>query len=985
VQQQSVALRISRYTAALFVTVAGLVLTAGAAYAQSSGSPDLLSIFNNMSPDQQQAIMQQMGGMGSGGGAAGNLSRTGKKSDLTGDQYQRWLKNQSDLMQPHKLQADDLIFVEVEIERQKLVYPTPAVPGGASASAAGATTGSVQSDQGTALAAGAQNMTVPPSATTPGSPSASPILAPPIEVDDKEKARLQKLITLIRSKDPYTLDPAGAVLLPGFAAITLAGLTEEQAALRLSAEPDLLHLDFKVTYLPVKRLGGVGLKHYGYDLFGDITPSTYAPTSDVPVPGNYIVGPGDQFSVQLYGSQNRTIRLTVGRDGLVSFPELGPIGVVGRSFAAVTADIESRVARQMIGVRASVSMGETRAIQVFVLGESRFPGAYTISGLSTMTSALFASGGVTEIGSLRKIQLKRGTKTISELDLYDLLMRGDASHDAQLQAGDVVFIPSIGSTVAIDGEVQRPAIYELKDAVTVSAGVQMAGGFTSAADTGKATLSRVDAQRRRVVQDIDPTNSSAGAELLRNADVLRIARLRPTLDSGVTLDGEVYRPGSYAWHANMRLSQLLTSLDELKPDADQHYVLIRREDPVTNRISVISADLPAALAAPGSAADLELQPRDRLTVFDLQHGRERVIQPLMDELQMQSNQQQSQAIVNISGGVKAPGDYPLETGMRVSDLIRAGGSLDTAAYSGSAELSRYVVENGQSRRTQVLEIDLPQVLRGDPQANLALQPFDRLYIKEVAGWSDHAEVKILGEVRFPGTYPIKRGETLRSVLKRAGGLTDQAFPEGAVFTREDLKEREQQQLNRLADRMQNELTATTMMQTRGGQGGSAEAYTIGQSLLSQLKAAKAVGRLVIDIEAAKTAPEDSGGDVIMRDGDQLLVPKRSQEVTVIGEVQNATSHLFRGDLSRDDYIALSGGVTRLADSSKIYVVHANGSVATETDHWWVPHVSSTVIRPGDTIVVPLDAERVPALPTWLSVTQILYQIAIAVAAIHSFQ
>ncbi len=975
--QLSGALRLSRFTAALFASVVGVLLTSGLGHAQSSSS-DLISIFNSMSPEQQQAIMEQVGGQAGGSNAAGNPSRSTKKSDVNGDQYQRWLKSQSNEFAPHRLQADDLIFIEVEIERQKLTWPAPAFPGGSQSGQTDQTTATPSAGNGSNSSS--SSSAVAPSAT----PGVTPVVAPQIEVDDAEKKRLEDLITLIRKSDPYTIDPAGAVQLPGFAAITVAGLTEEQAATRLSAEPDLLKLDFKVTYLPVKHLGGTGLKHFGYDLFSDMTPSSFAPTSDVPVPASYPVGPGDQFTVQLYGSQNRTIRLTVSREGYVNFPELGPISVVGRSFGAVRSEIESRVARQMIGVHASVSMGETRAIQIFVLGESRFPGAYTISGLSTITGALFASGGVSEIGSLRSIELKRGGKSITQFDLYDLLMRGDSSHDAQLQAGDVIFIPSIGPTVSIDGEVQRPAIYELKDAVTAAAAVQMAGGFTREADSGKATLSRVDAQRRRVVQDIDLSKADAGAELLKNADVLRVSRLRPTLDSGVTVEGQVYRPGSYAWRPGLRLSQLLPSLDELKPDADQHYVLIRREDAVTKRISVVSADLPAALAAPGSSADLELMPRDRLTVFDLQNGRDRVIRPLMDELQLQSNQQQSQAIVNISGSVKAPGDYPLETGMKIFDLIRAGGSLDTEAYSGSAELSRFVIENGQSRRTQVLPVDLPGVLRGDAGANLSLQPFDRLYIKDVSGWTGQEQVKLLGEVRFPGTYPIKRGETLRDVLKRAGGLTDQAFPEGAVFTRKDLRDREQEQLNRLADRMQNELTASTMMAARGGQGGAGQAYSLGQSLLTQLKAAKAVGRLVIDIEAAKTAPADSGGDVILRNDDVLMVPKRSQEVTVIGEVQNATSHLFRGDLDRDDYIALSGGSTRLADESKIYVVHANGSVDARADRWWVPHVGTSLIRPGDTIVVPLDATRAPALPTWLAVTQILYQIAIAAAAVNSF-
>ena len=946
------------------------------ARAQSTSGSDLMSIFNGLSPDQQQAILQQVGGQGgsgnssSGAGSNSNPSNNGpNSSNNPNQQQQRRGLLSSEANKPHRLQPDDLVIIEPDIQHQKLIWPTTNGVVGL-AGAAGAAPGQA------GLAGGAAGL------SQAGTLPVTPAIAPEIELTPEEKLRLQKLMDLIKSKNPYTIDPAGAVLLPGFAAITLAGLTEIEAATRLAAEPDLLKLEFKVTYLPVRRLGGAGLKHYGYDIF-DQAPTTFAPGGDVPVPADYTIGPGDQFAVLLYGSQNKTLRLSVGRDGQVDIPELGPMSVAGRPFSEVKTEIESRVARQMIGVRASLSMGQTRAIQVFVLGEARYPGDYTVSGLATMTGALFASGGVREIGSLRNIQLKRAGKVISELDLYDLLIQGDSSHDVKLHPGDVILIPAIGPTVSIDGEVQRPAIYELKGAVSATTAIQLAGGFTPNADTGKAVLSRVDGQRRRVVQDIDLSAPSAAHELLQNADVLRVERLRPTLDSGVTVDGQVFRPGSYAWQPGMRLSQLLPSLDELKPNADQHYILIRREDPVSKRISVISGDLPAALQAPGSPADLELAARDRITVFDLQNGRDRVIRPLLEELQLQSNEQQSLAQVNISGSVKAIGDYPLETGMKISDLIRAGGGLDTTAYSGSAELSRYVLENGQTRRTQVLAVDLQAVLRGDEAANIRLQPFDRLYIKQVSGWSEQEQVKLSGEVRFPGTYPIKRGESMRAVVERAGGLTELAFPEGAVFTRKELQDREQLQLNRLAERMQSDLTATTMMAARGGQGGAGQAYSLGQSLLTQIKAAKAVGRLVIDLSAALAASPGSADDIALREGDELIIPKRSQEVTVIGEVQNATSHLYQSDLTRDDYIGLSGGVTRLADAKKTYVVHANGSVDADTTRWWVPHIGGTVIRPGDTVVVPLDTESLPALPTWQAVTQILYNIAIAVAAVHA--
>ena len=957
-----VVLRFLRSTVVLAAALAGALWAPGAVHAQAANSADLLGLYNNLTPEQQQALLQQMGGQGGGAASSTNPARANANPAANADQRQRRSgagadsDTDADALRPHRLRSDDLVIIDIAIQRQKLEWPSAS--GGA---------------------------VLPSAAGQPGQTGAmAPVLAPEIELTPKEKKDLDELVALIKSRNPYTLDPAGALQLPGFAAITLAGLTEAQAALRLAVEPNLLKLELKVTYLPVQRLGGAGLKRYGYDLF-DQAPSTFAPTTDVPVPSDYVVGPGDQFTVQLYGSQNKTIRLTVGRDGHVSFPELGPISVAGRSFSAVKAEIESRVARQMIGVRASLSMGETRAIQVFVLGEARYPGAYTVSGLATMTGALFAAGGVREIGSLRNIALKRGGKLVSELDVYDLLMQGDSSRDVKLQPGDVIFIPAIGPTVAIDGEVQRPAIYELKGAVSAVAAVQMAGGFTTEADPGKAALSRVDAQRRRVVEDLDLSAASAANGLLHNADALHVARLRPTLDSGVTVDGQVYRPGSYAWQAGMRLSQLLPSVDELKPGADQHYVLVRREDPATRRISVISADLAAALQAPGSAADLELTARDRVMVFDLGAGRERVIQPLMAELQVQSNQQQSLGEVNISGSVKAHGDYPLETGMKLSDLIRAGGGLDTAAYSGSAELSRYVIENGQSRRTQVIAVDLPAVLHGEAAANLTLQPFDRLYIKEVSGWAEQEQVILTGEVRFPGTYPIQRGESLRAVIERAGGLTDQAFADGAVFTRKELRAREQLQLDRLADRMQNELTASSMMAARGGQGGANQAFSLGQTLLAQIKAAKAVGRLVIDTSAAVAATPGGADDITLRDGDQLAIPKRSQEVTVIGEVQNVTSHLYQGDLERDDYISLSGGMTRLADGKKTYVVHANGSVDASTGRWWLPQVGSSPIKPGDTVVVPLDTTHVPALSTWQAVTQILYNLSIAAAAVHSFR
>jgi protein involved in polysaccharide export with SLBB domain len=666
----------------------------------------------------------------------------------------------------------------------------------------------------------------------------------------------------------------------------------------------------------------------------------------------------------------------------VSFPQIGPIVVGGQRYSAVKSEIESRVARQMIGVRANVSMGEMRTITVFVLGAAKYPGAYAVSGLATVTTALFAAGGVQAIGSLRSVQVKRGGEMVRRFDLYDLLMRGDSSNDIKLLPGDVVFIPSVGPTAALDGEVQRPAIYELKERDTVASLIQMGGGLTPTADDGSAALIRVDARQRRVVLDVNPVAAPGASLSLRNGDALHVARLRPQLDSGVILQGYVYRSKYVAWHEGLRISEVIPSIDDLKRDADQHYLMIRRELPPNRIVAVLSADLAAALHAPGTPADTPLMPRDTITVFDLQTSREFVIQSLMGELRLQSNLGQPTEIVHIDGRVKVPGDYPLETSMRVSDLLRAGGGLDPAAYGTHAELSRYTVENSGQRDTRVISVDLAAIRAGDESADIPLQAFDRLSIKQVSGWTEQDQVTLKGEVRFPGTYTIQPGETLHSVINRAGGLTQFAFVEGSVFTRRELKEREQEQLDRLASRLRTEIAEVALMGVRAQQGSAPSAISVGDTLLRQLTNAKAVGRLVIDLKAVLRTNSGSSDDVILRNGDELIVPKQRQEVMVLGEVQDPTSHLYKRRMTRDDYISQSGGPTRQADRGRIYVVRADGSVDSGSRGWF--HSGDSVdIHPGDAIVVPLDTERLPALTVWTAVTTILYNIAIAAAEVHA--
>jgi protein involved in polysaccharide export with SLBB domain len=545
--------------------------------------------------------------------------------------------------------------------------------------------------------------------------------------------------------------------------------------------------------------------------------------------------------------------------------------------------------------------------------------------------------------------------------------------------------------VAVDGAVRRPAIYELKAEKTAADAIAIAGGLTPDADAKLGQLERILPSQLREMRNIDLTAAAGGAIQLDNGDKLTIPAIRPTLENSVKLTGYVFRPGAFAYHPGLRLTDVLGSFDELRPEADVHYIMIRREVPPEQKIQVISADLKRALAARGSAADPELRPRDQILVFNLSASRERVLQPIIRDLELQANPDTPEQIVTIDGRVKAPGKYPLEPTMHVSDLIRAGGSMEDAAYRGQAELTRYAIVDGDVRQTELIPVNLAAIWRGTPGADLQLKPYDVLVIKPVPMWMEPGTIEVAGEVRFPGKYPIHQGETLYSVLQRAGGFTDIAFPEGAVFIREELKRREKEQIEILTNRLQSDLAALSLQAVAssavvGGASGAnaSQGLIVGQQLIGQLHDTKPVGRLVIDVQGIIKGRAGGPDDVVVRDGDKLVIPKITQEITILGEVQSPTSHVFEPGLTRDDYIAKSGGATQKADRKRIYVVRANGDVVSGGRAGWFRRSQSIEIHPGDTIVVPLDTERISPLPLWQAVTTIIYNLAIGFILVHEY-
>lgn len=969
--------RLPRRLVGLAAALGCLVSIAGVSpVSAQTPTAEQIEMFRNLPQEQQQSILQSMrGGSQSTSGTAAERTDGRMQFPQTVRPREKRLDDEEEVLGadgrpvPARLKAGDTVLLGLEIRQFKRRAPEleererrdrqqttmqPALPARTAVAGASQDEQQLSADQ-------AQEQ---------------------LERSPEQQRRLEDFRERVLRRNPYELDKWGILNVPELGPIPMAGLTAEEAAQRLTAELRLDEFVVSLTRLPLKPIRSRALKPFGYDLFAGTT-STFAPATDIPVPAEYVVGPGDTIQVQLIGATKGRHSLTVARDGRINFPELGPIAVSGLRFEAVRELLESRVRDQMIGTQASIGIGDLRSIRVFVLGEAETPGSYTVSGLSTITNALFVSGGVKSIGSLRNIELKRAGRTVMNLDLYDLLLKGDTSSDVRLLPGDVIFIPPVGSTVSLAGEVRRPAIYELKNETTAAQLLELGGGLLPDADPTLATLDRINEQRQRTTLNLNLSAAAGRGESLRSGDTLAVPAIRPVLENSVVLNGHVHRRGPFQFTPGMRLSDLITSIDDLAEGADQRYVIVRRELPPDRRIRVFSVDLEKALAQPGSAANFELAPRDQVFVFDHESGRDRILEPMMRELRQQSRIDEPTLEVSVAGKIKVPGKYPLEPGMRVSDLLRAGGSLDEAAYGGRAELTRYEVSNGESRQAELIDIDLRKVLAGDPSADLALRPFDYLMIKEVPLWAAQEEVEIRGEVRFPGRYPIHRGETLRSVMERAGGVTDLAFVEGAVFTREELKERERKQLTNLASRMESDLTLFSLMSSQEVGKDAGQAMRVGQQLLNSLRNAKPVGRLVIDLQRSSRASPGTENDIVLKDGDRLLVPRVTQEVTVIGEVQSSTSHLYRAELGRDEYIAMSGGLTPRADEDHVYVVRADGSVVTRSGMAWFSGGGAS-IKTGDTIVAPLDTERMRPLPFWQSVTSIIYNLAISAAAVNSF-
>jgi len=782
--------------------------------------------------------------------------------------------------------------------------------------------------------------------------------------------------------------------------------------------------------LLVRASVGKLLPVYGDSLFQQV-PTTFAPLRDVNVTPDYVLGPGDQLLIRIWGQVNFNAQVNVDRSGSVYLPQVGEIHVAGLPYVQVKQHIQDAVGRIYKSFNLDVEMGQLRAIQVFVVGRARRPGNYTLSSLSTLVTAIFATGGPSVQGSLRDIQVRRNGQTVTHFDLYDLLLLGDMSKDVPLLPGDVIFIPPVGPQVAVAGSVRVPAIYEFKGATSVEQALQFAGGLSATASLLHASLERVDDHNSRTVENL-ALEGAGLATPLRQADVLRVLPFSPQFQNTVTLRGNVAESGRFAWHAGMKLSEIIPNSQSL---VTRDYWERRNQLGVPGpEFKAEYANNPDQFARDATGNRRPFFPNNQTSG---PNG-----QPQNNGTQSSNNQTTGQAPTqNSTPGVNNPdignnpdlGNLPSQSQLS-SQGIDSNNSNNTTQNTGSSDLGSGSIANQQQQLSwnggalprprlnivlPVPEIDWsyavierlnPQTLATslvpfnpgklvqdhDASQDLTLEPGDVVTIFSQVDISVPQEqrtkfVRLEGEFVGAGIYSVGPGETLRQLVARAGGLTGNAYLFGSEFTRESTRVFQQQRLNDYLSNLELEIDRSTINAasssvTPQDTAATAAEVSASRSLVTKFRTLRATGRIVLTLDPNATGI-DRLPDLPLEDGDRFTVPSRPGTVNVVGAVYDQNSFLFNQRQQLRGYVRSAGGPTRDADDKHAFIIRADGSVVSRVSRSGVfgNTFDSTRMNPGDTVVVPEKVPRPSALRNFVNYSQIFSQLALGAAAIAVLQ
>lgn len=754
-----------------------------------------------------------------------------------------------------------------------------------------------------------------------------------------------------------------------------AAVSSPQTQPRLQGETSGIEQRFRELDTPYKLFATPSagkLEQFGYDVFSRPV-STAAPAS-VSVGDDYLLGPGDELIVYAWGRVNQTFHLKVDRDGKVMVPEIGPVEVTGLNFAQAKKLIESRMG-QITGIEVDVTMGQVRSIQVFVIGKVTQPGLYTVSALSHVSNALEAAGGISKMGSLRRIELRRDDRLAVTVDLYAMLLRGETSADVRIQPRDVIFVPVIGPVVAITGDIKSPGIYELKSAHSLGDLLRMAGGVTAFGYSQRVQVERVQEHAKRVALDVNLNQRSTARFPIEDGDLVKVFTVLPFERNVVHAKGNFNQPGTYEWRPGMRVADLVRDAQGPADHTFFDYALLQRRVGPERKLAPIPVNLGGALSDPLSGDDLILRPEDIVTTYN-------------------ANQVAELPTVSIRGEIRKPGHYPLTAGMTLRELVyAAGGLLDDAARD-RVQLTRTEIADGAVARYSHIDVDLRRVLSTSDPNDVAMKPGDEVLVQEAANWHEPWHVVLKGEVSRPGPYSIHEGERLASVLEACGGFRADAYPRAAVFIRKSIKRVQEDELRQARVRLQNDLARLALLPHESGRKeANTETLNAIKAVLSQTEGQQALGRMVIHLSSLE-ALAHSAENVTMENGDTLVIPSAPASVQVLGAVYNPNAIVYQPRLRVIDYLQRAGGPTDGGDIDHMYVVKASGEVMTDAGvreeaknrlFPLLPALSGGLmeqtLEPGDTVYVPEKLVYVSSIEYTRDVTQIIVNSVLTFAVL----
>jgi polysaccharide export outer membrane protein len=731
---------------------------------------------------------------------------------------------------------------------------------------------------------------------------------------------------------------------------------------------------------------GRDLPIFGANLFRTV-PSTFAPVENIPVMPDYVIGPGDEIQIRAWGQIDVDYNAVVDRNGTISVPKVGVVNLAGIKASDLPAYLKTVFGRTFRNFQLTATLGKLRSIQIFVVGQAKRPGTYTVSSLSTLVTAVFAAGGPSSKGSMRNIQLKRGNQVVAEIDLYDLLLSGDKSRDAKLLPGDVIYIPPVGPLVAVAGSVNIPAVYELKQNTVLFDLIRWAGGLATTAAGQKATVERIEDRKARTVEEfsLDMTGLSRP---VRDGDLVTVYSLVPRFDNAVALRGNVAQPGRFPWREGMRVRNLI-------PDRE---ALLSRDYWVKRNQAVGLDDNVANVLKQQSATGT------RLTVEDLNQRRKRegeldaTVGDTIRRVQTESEAArfldpgQVSSSVQITRLQDARKDDPGKLEAAKADTLRLVNQIKPSQRDVNWDYAVVERLNRNDLSTSLIPFNLAKaVIDGDPEHNILLQPGDivTVFSKEdirVPISRQTQYIRLEGEFSGSGVYQIMPGETLRQLVVRVGGFTDNAYLFGAQFARESTRLQQEKTLEEALNRLEKDVSRFNALRSQNvtspeDAASLKQQVENQQNLLARLRQIRPVGRIVLELPEAARLKDLP--DLPLEDGDRFFVPSPPSMVSVFGSVYTESSFIHKPDKRVADYLSQAGGPTKGADEGSIYVLRADGSVKSKRQGgFFTSSLESSQLMPGDSIVVPEELDRTTITRALKDISQIFYQFGLGAAAIQ---